>query len=834
MRDIRDALRSLSQNPLVSVVAILSLALGIGANTALFSILDSLLLKQLPVRAPEQLVSLASPRPGEDAEVSYPIWREVRERRILDSAFVWAADRVSLAAGAETTALNVVWASGGYFDALGIPPAIGRTFDDMDRQAATASNNTPDAGAIAVMGYRFWQRGFGGAPDVIGRTLNIDRVPFTVVGVAPPWFTGLSVGDAFDVVLPLEAEPLLGRRPQRLSAAWPWLHVTGRLRPGQTIDQLNAAFRVVQPQIRTATMPPYARAEDRDAYLRLPWTLRSAATGTSSLRGRYAPALSALLGIVGLVLLIACANLAHLQLARTAARRHEISVRIALGASRHRIARLMLVESGLLSIGGALLGFMVARWGSRLVVAQLSTWYATPSLDLSVDWRVLAVTAVATIATTIVFGTAPALRASRVDPMDALKQRHGRTPGAPIWLGGTLVIGQLAISLLLVAGAGVFARSFAALVFQDLGFDRSRLLVAVLDTRHAAASSDSRLALYGRIRDAVGAVSGVETASASMATPMGNAGLRFTWELGAPGNTGFTGREPRILTTPVMPGWFATYGTAMIAGRDFDERDMATATRVVVVNEAFARRYFGAQSPIGGRLRVRVIGDQQPTTLEIVGLVQDAAFTSVREPVQPTMYVPLAQGVTPAVLASAPSISLSIRASASAPDTLRRSVADAIAAIDPGLSVSFITVSEQLNAQYVRERLLAMISGFFGALALLLAGIGLYGVTAAAVGRRRVEIGIRLALGATGRNVERMVLTRVAIMALLGVAAGVVATLWASRVLQGLVYNTSPRDPGAIALAAGLLSALALGAAWLPARRASRIDPVEVLRDGRL
>lgn len=827
MQDLRDAIRALRASPLVSSVAVLSLALGMGANTALFSILDGLLLKPLPVREPERLVSLASGQSGEDAALSYPVWQQLRDRHVLGDAFVWATDKVNISDGGEVTAANAVWASGGFFDTLGVGAIAGRTFGTADDKR----DGGPD-GPVAVIGYGFWQRRFGGAPDAVGRTLTIDRVPFTVVGVTSSSFFGLSIGDSFDVILPLETEPLLGRRPARIeSSRWPWLHVLGRVRQGQTVDTLTALVRVAQPQIRASTMPDFARAEDRDAYLRAQWTVRSAATGTSSLRVRYGPALVTLLVIVGFVLLVACANIANLQLARTTARRHELSVRVALGASRLRIVRLMLVESLLLALSGTVLGFAFAQWGSRFVVAQLSTWYSTAFLDLSPDLRVLGVTAAVAVVTAILFGTAPAVRATRADPMDALKERRRLTPGGRLGVGGALVIGQIALSLLLIVGAGVFVRSFAALAYRDLGFDRSRLLVAVVDARRTTIPPAARGALLDRLREAAGAVPGVESAASSMATPMGNAGVRFTWEVAPPGIGTFNGHEPRILTTPVSPGWFRTFGTRLLAGRDFDDRDVSASAGVVIINEAFARGHFGAANPLGRTILVRP-GRDEPRSLEIVGLVQDAAFTTIREPVAPTIYTPLSQSVDEKLLTSIPTISVSVRAmKGMSSSALTPGIAAAIKGVDRDLAVSFVAVADQLSANYVRERLLALLSGFFGALALLLAALGLYGVTAHAVSRRRTEIGIRMALGADARGIVRAVLGRVALLSVAGIVAGVIATLWASRLVQGLVFGTSPRDPLIIAGSAAVLALVAGAAGWQPARAAARIDPAVVLRE---
>ena len=822
MQDLRDAIRTLRSSPLISAVAVLSLALGIGANTAIFSILNSLLLKPLPVRDPQSLVALGSDQPGEDAAMTYPIWQQVRDRRLLNEAFVWAIDRVTIANGGDTQAVEAIWASGTFFERLGVRAVAGRTFGEADDRRGGGSD-----GPVAVISYGAARRLFGGSAEAIGRTLTIERMAFTIIGVTPPDFFGLNIGAAVDVILPLETEPLLGRIPSR-GERWPWLHITARLRPGETVDTATAAVRAQQPQIRDATLP-YSRARDREAYLSKPWTMRSAATGSSRLRSRYGEALSTLLAIVVLVLLVACANIAHVQLARAAARRYEFSVRVALGASRLRVVRQQLVESLMLSVIGAALGLAFAQWGGRLIVAQLSTWASTAFLDLSPDWRVLGVTGAVTLSTAILFGTIPAMRAARADPIDALnQQRRGLAGGGPESVGGALVIVQVALSLLLVIGAGLFLRSFAALAYRDLGFDRSRVVVAVVDARRSAVPPHGRAALFERVRQAAAAVPGVESAASSMATPLGSAGIRFTRDVRQPGNPNL-GKDVTVFTTPVSPDWFRTFGTRLVAGRDIDARDAATAPNVAIINAAFAKRYFDG-NPLGQTI---LVGAEPPDRrpVEIVGVVQNAAFTSVREPVEPTMYVPLLQVIDEELLTSFPSISVSVRAAGDLPPArLTSSLAAAVAGVDGALTVSFQTVTETLSVYYIRERLLALISGYFGALALLLAALGLYGVTAYSVSRRRTEIGIRMAIGADASAVVRLVLRRVAFLCGLGIAVGVVMSLWATRLVETLLFNTPARDPVMIGASAVALALVAGAAGWLPARRASRIDPAIALR----
>jgi predicted permease len=821
MPDIRDAIRALRASPLVSAAAIASLALGIGANTAIFTILDSLLLKPLPVQEPQRLVALASERAGEYASMTYPVWRELRDRRVLHGSFVWASDRVAGTDASAPVPLDAIWASGDFFDRLGVSAIAGRPFTRADDIRDGGSG-----GPVAVVSSGFARRRFGASASAIGQRIAIERVPYTVIGVMDPSFSGLEIGGGFDVILPLETEPLLNRIPSRVnSELWPWLRIMARLEPGETADRATAIVRAAQPQIRDVTMPDYSRVQDRDSYLKEPWTMMPAGTGTSRLRSRYAKALTSLMAIVGLVLLVACANIANLQLARATARRYEFSVRSALGASRGRIVRQLLIESLAIAALGALLGLAFAQWGSRVLVAQLSTWYQAASLDLTPDWRVLAVTAALTVATAVLFGTAPALRAGRAAPIDALKQRSSLERGS-IGTAGWLVVAQIALSLVLVVSAGLFLRSFRALAFRDLGFDRARVLVAVVDTRRSATDPQGRQPLLERVQEAAGTAGGVERAALSMATPLGNAGLRFTEDV-------TVGNAPaRVFTAPVSPGWFATFGTRLIAGRDFSTADRQGAGEVAIVNDAFARRYFPNANPIGQSLISRP-PDAPAHSLEIVGLVENAAFTSVRDPIEPTMYRPFAQKVDARVLKASPTVSISTRlAPGAAPARVADSVAAAINRVDSRLDVAFITVDAQLQANYVRERLLAMVSGFFGAIAVLLAAIGLYGVTAYAVGRRRIELGIRMALGAEPGAVVRLIVGRVVLLTAVGVIAGTMATIWASRLVRTLLYGIDAQDPATIAGAVAVIAIVGLVAGWLPARRAARIEPAAVLRQG--
>ena len=826
MQDIREAIRTLRSSPVTSAAAILSLALGIGATTAIFSIFNSLLLRPLPVRDPSTLIALASDRPGEDAAMTYPIWSAIRDSHVLNEAFAWSTDQVSLANAGDVRVLAAIWGSGNFFKALGVSAIAGRTFSETDDRRRVG----PD-GPVAVLSYRAARRLFGDPAASIGHALVIERLPFTVVGVLPRDFFGLNVGTELDVVLPLETEPMLNRLPSRLKQ-WPWLHITGRLTPGTTVESVTGAMRAAQPHIRELTMPDFSRAEDRTNYLSAPWTMRSAATGSSRLRSRYQFALTTLLVVVALVLLVACANIAHLQLARAASRRYDYSVRMALGATRLRIVRLQAIESLLLAVIGASLGLAWANWAGSLVVAQLSTWAATAFLDLSPDWRVLGLTMATAVATALLFGIVPAIRAGRADPLDAINNGRRSVVGSGLGrTGDVLVIAQVALSLMLVMGAALFGRSFAELMGRDLGFDRGRVLTAVVDVRRSSTIVAERPALYERIREAVAAVPGVESAATSMATPLGSAGVRFTRDVQEPGNPTFEGKEVLIFMAPVSPDWFRTFGTRLIAGRDLNLADRATSQKVALINEAFVRAHFPGTNPIG---RTIMVGEEatarQP--VEIVGVVQNAAFTSVRDPIEPTFYMAFAQSMEPELLTAIPSMTVSVRSAGEiAPAGLASRVAAAIATVDGAATVSFQTLTETLSTYYIRERLLAMLSGYFAAFALLLGGVGVYGVTAHAISRRRTEIGVRMALGATGSAIRRLMLGRVGLLCGLGLGAGGLLIVWAGRLVRSLLFSVEPLDPTSIVASAAALTLVGMLAAWIPARRASRVEPAVVLRE---
>ncbi|MBI4263788.1 MAG: ABC transporter permease [Acidobacteria bacterium] len=813
MQDLRLAFRGLRAAPVVSAVAILSLALGIGANTAIFSFVDRLVLRALPVEEPHRLVMLVDPeRP--QASWTNPIWERLRERLdLFGGGFAWASTRLNLARAGEARLVNGIWASGGFFDTLAVPPHLGRTFTPADDRRGGG----PD-GPVVVISYDFWQRSFGGAPDAIGRALTIGSVTFTVIGVTPPRFFGPDVGRTFDVILPLGTEPLLLGANSALDLAGRfWLDIMLRLAPGQTEDAAAAIVRGLQPQIRAATAEGLP-----DEYLSTPLALAPASHGRSPLRTRFQQPLALLIVVVALVLLVACANLANLLLARAAARQHDVSVRIALGAPRWRLACQCLVESLVLSSLGAVLGLLFARWTGRLLMAQLSTDINPVFLDLTLDWRVLGFTTALAAGTALLFGTAPALRATRVDAMPSLdEQGRGSAGGSRSRVAGTLVVFQVALSLTLVVAAGLFVRTFVSLATLDPGFTTDRLLVVNVRPQMTRIETGELTALYERAREAVAAVPGVERAALSDITPI--SGSARVTAITVPGRE--RPEAERLASVNVVsPGWFAVYGSTLLAGRDFREDDRRTTARVAVVNEAFARRFLNGENPVGRTIRD---GADTESPIQIVGYTADAAYRSLRDPAPPTMYTAFPQRP-----AARPFVSITVRSSTEAPATLTRSLAAAIGAVSPDLDLQFRPLADQVGDSLAQERVAAILAGFFGGLALLLAGLGLYGVTAHAVARRRAEIGVRMALGAAQGGIVRLILRRVAVMVLAGIAAGGILSWWAARfVSDTLLYGLDSRDPGTLAGAAAILALVGVVAGWLPAWRAARIDPAAVLRD---
>jgi predicted permease len=815
VQDVRYGVRSLRKSPGLVIAAVLSMGLGIGANTAIFSLVDALLLRALPVERPGELVVVAA------GSWTNPIWEAMRDRMAgrVAGALAWADERLDLSNGGETDPVDGLMVSGRFFETLGVRPALGRllTADD-DRRGGG-----PD-GPTVVLSERFWERRFQRDPGVVGRSLAVSGVPFTIVGVVPARFLGPSVGKTFDIAAPIGTIDLV--RPGGPQSAldgrstW-WLNIMLRRQPDQSIDALTAVLRGVQPQIREATLPDWPAEILAQRYLKDPFRLEPASSGLSELRRHYREPLLVLVGIVALVLLVACANVANLLLARAAARRHELAARLALGASHGRLVRQLLTESLLLAVPGAVAGLLLAVWGARFLVAQIGTSDGPVALALPIDWRLFGFMVALSVLTAVGFGLVPALRARRLDAAEAVAHTsHSRTTrrGA---VSGPLVVGQIALSLVLVVAAGLFGRTFSTLASRDIGFQPEGLHGAFVEARQM--TPERRARLYGELQEAAARVPGVQAAAVSMIGPLSGMG----WNTGveAAGEPRKPGREAMSYLNAVTPRWFSTFGTRLVAGRDFEVRDDA-GPPVAIVNHAFARHFFGTRPAVGQRVRYET-GPRGMTEVEIVGVVADAAYRGMRDAFPPTMYRPAAQ-----ITDGPPFLNLTVRTAPGGAAGLQPALTRAIRGVDPGLTVTYRALTDRIHDQLTEVRTIALLSGFFGALALILAAIGLYGVTSYGVNERRREIGIRLTLGAGRAAAERFVLGRVARLVTIGIALGLAASLALSPIVRTLLYQLEPRDPATIALAAVVLTIVGLLAGWLPARRAARIDPAQVLREG--
>jgi predicted permease len=825
LRDLRFALRLMRQTPLVSVVAMLSLALGIGANVAIFSLVNALMLKTLPIHEPDRLVIVGRPPAVSSGpaitSVTNPQWEYIRDHQdFLAGVAAQGGARFDLNAGGEARPVTGMFVNGRFFDVLGVVPILGRPFTAEDDRRGGG----PD-GPVAILSYGFWQREYGGDRQIVGRGIYLDGHAFTVVGVAPPEFYGLEVGRTFDVAVPLGTEPIIRGAESSLDrrSNW-WLRVIGRLAPGQTHEQAEARLAALHPSLREATMPQEWRRQDQENYIAAPFKLVPGGNGLSTLRTRYSRPLFVLLGIVALVLLIACANMANLLLAQSTARQRELVIRLSLGASRWQLARQLLLESLLLSAIGSAAGVVLAIWGSRALVQLLSTRTALVTLDLALDWRVLAFTTVVGMLTGLLFGVVPALRATGLTPAMTLRD-HARgvvSGGGRINFGHGLVALQVAISFVLVLGASLFVRTLVDLTAQEMGFRSAGVLIASVDLRRTGASDTERPALFARLRDELASSPGVDAAAVSVLTPMSN----NTWNnlITVPGYDA-PERDRIAYFNRMSPGYFRVMGTPILAGRDISSTDRPGSPIVAVVNEAFATKFFKGESPLGKTFMLGMPGRPGSGVHEIVGLVADAKYNSLREPPPPTMYTAWAQSDT--ALSSAV-ISLRINGAA---DRYRATALDAIQRVAKDAVVSFKTFEEDLDAALIQERLVASLSAFFGGLALLLAAIGLYGVMSYSVARRRNEIGIRMALGAAPQNVMRLVLTNVAIVTAIGLITGIGLAVGTGQFVNTLLFGLVANDATMVSIAAVTLGTAAVVAGYLPARRASRVDPMVALRE---
>ena len=827
LQDVRYGFRMLAKSPAFTSIAVLTLALGIGANTAIFTVVNALLLKALPVRNPSELAIVGDPTAADERAngtpqlevVSYPLYQELRDRNSVFTGLCAAANdhhtQVDTGQGDDPASqkITVRMVSGNYFSVLGIEPAAGRLLSDSDD---TAENANP----VVVLGYAYWQRKFAQSPTIIGKDIRLNGYPFTVIGVAPAGFEGDVVGEQMALFVPLSMQPEIVRgRHWRTAVNTSWLSLIGRLKSGVTLAQAEANMNVLLQQALHGPYGASLNSDDLKYLLRKKINVAPGGTGISELRGDYRTPLLLMMGIVGLVLVIACVNVANLLLARASVRSKEIAVRLAIGASRSRLLRQLLTESILLASLGGIAGSLLAVWGVRLLVRIFDSH---TSLPLSPDERVLGFAIGVSLLTGILFGLVPALRALRVQVSPTLKDATVAAPQSRFGWGKTLVAGQVALSLLVLFAAGLLVRSLQKLMAQDFGYKREHLVIARLDPMAAGYDSNKMKLLAQQLTDRIESSPEVQAASYS------KNGLFAHSETGdAIIVPGFTSSEHDRVSVEdyVGPDYFGAVGIPILEGRGIEAQDTQTSTRVAVVNEAFVKHFFHGQNPIG---RQFLIDDpdwvNKPFT--IVGLSRDAKDhgSGLREAVRPRFYQAYQQTLDPN------QIVLVVQARGT-PSSLVATLEHVIKSVDPHLPIDIGDTLQNLIDESAGDQIaLAKLSAFFGGLALLLACVGLYGVISYGVANRTREIGVRMALGAQRGDVLQMVLREGMLLVGLGVAIGIPLSLISGQVLHSYLFGLKSTDPISLFAVIAVLGAVAVFAGFIPARRATKVNPVVALR----
>jgi putative ABC transport system permease protein len=816
--DTRYAFRVLRRSPVFALVAISSLALGVGAFLAIFQLVDAIRLRTLPVEAPHELaeVRISGGRGGwglseTAAEITQPLWDQIRAHQtVFDNVFAWGRGGMLMGTGVDAVPVRALYFSGESFTTLRLPPAHGRLL--------SAADDRPGCDGAVVLSHAFWQSRFGGDRAVLGTSITLLQQRFPIVGVTPPHFTGLEVGRAFDVALPICAVSRIGKSYERRDF-W-WLNVVGRLPAGASIAQAGEHLRALSPGLIDATLPPGHSQASLDTYRGFRFTAVSASHGVSRLRAAYEAPLWLLLGTTGLILLLTVANLATLMLARAHARRRELAMLVALGASRRRVITQIVIEALVLSAAGIALALPLALAAGRMLVAMLSADLDPLHVPLGIDWRAAAVAAVVVVVTALMFGMLPALQASRFDPLAVLRSggRSQTVDRRRATLQRGLVVGQLAICFVLMVSAMLFVRSLHNITATDIGFNPDGLqIVGFGDPNLNRLSHAERHAFQQTLIETVGSIPGVRSAGAASQVPL--SGASWTQGFHLPGN-------PERLSAKfnyVSPEYFHTLQIPIHSGRAFDAADRAQSRPVAIVNDAFVRRFLG-EAPNAVAIQTTVEPNYPQTTYEVVGRVGNTKYGDVREDDLPIVYVPLAQAP---IISSWKSV---IVRTALAPGAITEEVRRRVRAVNPDLWVRVTDLRTQLDQRLVRERMLAWLAGVFGVLAVSLAGIGLYGLIAYLSLGRRSEMGVRLALGASRGNVVLMILRESAWLISAGLGAGLVLGFALSRGASRLLFQLAPTDAMTWAAAALVLAAVAGIAAFVPAWRTSRLDPLATLR----
>lgn len=807
LNDLRYAFRSLVKRPGFAVVAILTLALGIGINTTAFSLANSVFLRQLPVASPQNLVWIFSDR---DNRTSYPEYLEYQQQtELFDGVMAYEWMGLNLGSNGQSERVEGTLVSANYFDVLGVTAELGRTFlPDEDK--------TPTA--VAVISHNLWQRRFNNDPNVVGKSMVLNSVQFTIVGVAPHDFVGAEEAFPRQVWIPLMMQASVRPGPAGVSTLnnrnVRSLDVIARLKHGVTLRQAQAGMNVVAG--RLAQNYPESNRDFQIA-------LYTAGNGRPYFRTLLKPVTQILLGVVGLVLLITCANVANLLLARAAHRRKEVAIRLTLGATRFRLIRQLLTESIMLAVAGGLAGLILNFWLVSLLTALKPAVPLPVNVEFHTDWRVLTFTLLLSILTGIVFGLVPALQASKHDLVPALKDHsQPRERRRMFSLRNALVIGQVALSIVVLIGAGLFLRSLNHARAINPGFDAEHILMLSFNTAAQKYDATKAEQFYQQLSNRVQALPGVQSVSLAQSAPLSYFySPAFSSPVFVEGHEPAQGEEPPVVgNNTIGPDFFRTLGVPLLSGREFTDRDRKGAPQVAIVNETLVRDLFQNTNPIGQRLRVL---SRQPSSWEIVGVVKDSKYRSLGEDSMPYVFLPYLQSPQPAM-----ALHVQTRGN---PRELAAAVRREVQALDPNLpAFNVMSLADNIDISLFPSRFGAVLLGVFGFLALLIASIGIYGVMSYGVSERTHEMGIRMALGARHGDVLRLVISQGIWLALIGVAIGAGLALALTRVVKSYLYDVSVTDPLTFIGIASLLIGVALLACYVPARRATKVDPLEALR----
>ena len=817
-QDARYTARALRKSGSLSALIVAVLALGIGANTAIFTIVHAVLLRSLPVRDPAHLVNL---RLGNfmswgsidrDESLTYVQWQELLRRQdVLSEVFAYADGKFDVAVNGGTRELVGAFISPQAFRTLGIEATIGRTFGSEDERNVFSAPTT-------VISYRLWEREFSANSSAIGRTLLVEGKPFTIVGVAPPRFFGLTVGRVADVYLPLASEPYLhGKDSIFADGLYYWLMVFVRLKPGVTMEQAQARLNALSPPAMRATLPAELPQKEWPQYLKQRFVLDKAAAGLSDVSSTLSLPLRILSAIVALLLVLTCFTVANLLLARATSRRKEIAVRVALGASRGRIVRQLGFESIVLAFAGAFLGLVLSRIPAALLVQAASTRSNPLQLDFALGWTVFGFTCAAATLSAILFGFAPAMKASQVAPADAFKGGSATAASSVLRARRLLLAGQIAVTVVMITGSVLFGATLRNLLSVSTGFRRDGVLIADVDLRRMQVPEKARSSFYAHLLERMKQLPQAESVSLCFLTPISGR----TWQIDVHGETTDGWKPMHTYYNAVSSDFFATLGTRVLGGRSFSDRDVQGAPLVAAVNTTFARTVFGNSGAIGRRVK---LGDPKTRTVEIVGIVEDAKYKALDREDPPTLYIPLAQSP-----GQPGSLSVAVRFGG----PLARIFHDANTVLSkeyPDLSFRLTTLREQIDDSVVHERTFALVCGLFGSLALCLAAVGIFGVLSYFVEQRRSEFSIRMTLGATAVDIRRLIYGQSLSTFAAGGALGCLVAVWSAKFVSSMLYGVTAAQPGVYAVAIGIVAAVALIATVVPALRASRRQDLRILQ----